>query len=516
MTRALMIQGTASHAGKSVLTAALGCWLRAQGLGVAPFKAQNMSLNSFVTLNGEEIARSQAMQAEALGLEPVADMNPILLKPLDHGCQVIVRGRGVGVMSIHEYYAYKPQAWHAITSAYDRLAAGYDVIVLEGAGSPVEINLKANDLVNMRMAAHADAAVVLVADIERGGVFAQLVGTWELLEPDERVRVIGFLINKFRGDPSLLESGLAYLQRRTGRPVLGVLPYDSRVQLAEEDSLGLVPAAEATGEVDIAVLRLPGLSNFTDFAALARVPGLSVRYVSEVSQLYHPDLIVLPGTRTTLRALEWLRTRHFDQILNRLGADSKGPYILGLCGGFQLLGRVIQDPDHVESEDTRAEALGLLDVDTRFKADKALYRVEAKVIDTTSLGHGCPIAGYEVHQGISRRRDGVKPWLRLRRQPGGEIIEEGAVSLDTRVYGTYVHGLFDDARFCQTLIATLRRRRGLPPLTEEDWCSQRRFWRRRYERLADWLAAHCDLRRVASALGLADASDPANRECRRS
>src|SRR5579884_2593087 len=241
MARALMIQGTASHAGKSVLAAAFGCWLQRRGLRVAPFKAQNMSLNSFVTLDGEEIARSQAVQAEALGLEPRADMNPVLLKPLDHGCQVVVGGHGVGVMSIHEYYAYKPQAWAAITTAYDRLAAAHDAVVLEGAGSPAEINLKANDLVNMRMAAHADAAVVLVADIERGGVFAQLVGTWELLEPDERARVVGFVINKFRGDPTLLESGLGYVERRTGRPVLGVLPYDPAVQLDEEDSLGVVP-----------------------------------------------------------------------------------------------------------------------------------------------------------------------------------------------------------------------------------------------------------------------------------
>src|SRR5437588_1404231 len=240
MARALMIQGTASHVGKSVLTAALGRWLRDRGLRVAPFKAQNMSLNSFVTLRGEEIARSQATQAEALALEPLADMNPVLLKPMDRGCQVVVHGHGVGIMSIQEYYAYKPQAWQAITASYDRLAAGHDAVVLEGAGSPVEINLKAHDLVNMRMAAHAGAAVVLVADIERGGVFAQLVGTWELLEPDERRRVAGFLINKFRGDPSLLASGLEFIHRRTGVPVLGVLPYDPAVQLDEEDSLGLI------------------------------------------------------------------------------------------------------------------------------------------------------------------------------------------------------------------------------------------------------------------------------------
>src|SRR5262245_55802464 len=231
--RALMIQGTASHVGKSVLTAAFGCWLRRRGLAVAPFKAQNMSLNSFVTLGGEEIARSQATQAEALGIEPTADMNPILLKPMERGSQVVVQGHGVGVMSIQEYYAYKPRAWEAITASYARLAALHDSIVPEGAGSPAEINLKANDLVNMRMADHADAAVILVADIERGGVFAQLVGTWELLEPDERQRVIGFIINKFRGDASLLRTGLDYVEQRTGRPILGVLPFDPAVQLDE-------------------------------------------------------------------------------------------------------------------------------------------------------------------------------------------------------------------------------------------------------------------------------------------
>jgi adenosylcobyric acid synthase len=502
MTRALMIQGTASHAGKSVLAAAFGCWLRGQGLRVAPFKAQNMSLNSFVTLAGEEIARSQAMQAEALGLEPVADMNPILLKPLDQGCQVIVQGHGIGIMSIHEYYAYKPHAWQAITASYDRLAAGYDAVVLEGAGSPVEINLKANDLVNMRMARYAGAPVILVADIERGGVFAQLIGTWELLEPDERARVVGFLINKFRGDASLLESGLASVQRRTGRPVLGVLPFDSGVQLDEEDSLGLVSAGEVVGEVEAAVLRLPGLSNFTDFVALARVPGLTVRYVSEPGQLHHPDLVILPGTRTTLRALAWLRARRLDESLARCAADPDGPYILGLCGGYQLLGQSIADPDHVEGEETHAEALGLLAVDTRFRVEKTLHRVEAQVIAVASLGHGCPLVGYEVHQGISHRRNGARPWLRLCRQPLGEVVEDGAVSPEGRVYGTYLHGLFDDARFCRALVAALRQRRGLTPLAAEHWLSQREFCTRRYERLANWLAAHCDLRPVAEALDL--------------
>jgi adenosylcobyric acid synthase len=498
MARALMIQGTASHVGKSVLTAAFGRWLRDRGLRVAPFKAQNMSLNSAVTLRGEEIARSQAAQAEALGLEPTADMNPVLLKPLDQGCQVVVAGHGVGVMSIREYYAYKPHAWRAITGSYDRLAAAHDAVVLEGAGSPVEINLKEHDLVNMRMARHADAAVVLAADIERGGVFAQLVGTWELLEPEERQRVAGFVINKFRGDASLLGPGLEYVRARTGRPVLGVLPYDPAVQLEEEDSLGLEGAA-ATAEVDVAVLRLPGISNFTDFAALARAPGVAVRYVSEPAQLHRPDLIVLPGTRTTVRALEWLRAGGFAEALLAAARRPDGPYLLGVCGGLQLLGRTVADPHAVESACAHAEGLGLLEIDTAFAPRKTLHRVEA-VVAEGSLCAGSAVVGYEVHQGTSTRRDGTRPWLRLRRQPGDTTADDGAVSPDGRVCGAYVHGLFDDARFCRALVDALRRRRGLPPLAAADWLSQRDFLARRHERLGAWLEEFCDLRHLERVL----------------
>lgn len=512
MPRALMVLGTASHAGKSLLAAAFARWLHERGLRVAPFKAQNMSLNSYVTLAGEEIARSQVTQAEAVGLEPSADMNPILLKPLERGSQVIVQGHGVGVMSIHEYYAYKPKAWEAITASYRRLAAAHDVIVLEGAGSPVEINLKDNDLVNLRMAEFADAAVVLVADIERGGVFAQLVGTWELLEAKARDRVVGFIINKFRGEARLLDSGLDFIQERTGRPVLGVLPYDASVQLDEEDSLGLphnsAPLAPGgrgvggEGEIDIAVVRLPGISNFTDFAALARAPSVSVRYVSDPAELQRPDLLILPGTRTTLRALGWLRATGLADATQRLAADSRGPYILGICGGCQILGRTIHDPERVEADVAFAEGLGLLDLETHFQPRKLLARVEAEAIHPAGLCHGCPIIGYEVHQGHSRRLNGAAPWLRIRRQPGGEVAEDGAVGADGRVCGAYVHGLFDDARFCRALIAELRRKRGLAPLADGQWLSQREFWAGRYCRLAGWLSEHCDLRPVARALHL--------------
>jgi adenosylcobyric acid synthase len=495
MARALHVLGTSSHAGKSVLTAAFGCWLRQRGLGVAPFKAQNMSLNSFVTLRGEEVARSQAAQAAALGLEVTADMNPVLLKPLDRGCQVIVQGRGIGVMSIREYYAYKPAAWHAITESYDRLAAGYDAVVLEGAGSPVEINLKENDLVNLRMTAHAGAVAVLVADIERGGVFAQLVGTWELLAPEERSRVVGFVINKMRGDPTLLAPGLAYLRERTGRPVLGVLPFDPAVRLEEEDSLALDEAGSATAEIDVAVVRLPGISNFTDFAALARAPAVAVRYVSAAGQLGRPDLLILPGTRTTVRALDWLRATGMADAILKLAAAADGPLLLGLCGGYQMLGRSVHDPEHVESSEESARGLGLLDVDTRFERCKTLRRIEAEVMSPGLLGAGSSVVGYEVHQGATARREGVPAWLRLR--PSGL---DGAARPDGRVYGTYVHGLFDDARFCRAVVAELRRRRGLAPLPEEAWHGH--FSASDGGKLADWLATHCDLRPVAAALGI--------------
>jgi adenosylcobyric acid synthase len=285
--------------------------------------------------------------------------------------------------------------------------------------------------------------------------------------------------------------------------VLGVLPFDPAVQLEEEDSLGLPADGGATGPVTVAVLRLPGLSNFTDFAVLGRSPEVAVRYVVAPDQLAGADLIVLPGTRTTMRALDWVRQTGLAGALEQAAAAPDGPLILGLCGGYQLLGRGIADPDGVESAEPFREGLGLLQVDTVFERRKLLCRVEGEVTAAGSPGHGCPVVGYEVHQGRTRRRDGVQPWLRLRRQPGGAEVEDGAVAAGGRVCGTYVHGLFDDARFCRALVDQLRQRRGLPPLTGDGWLSQASFWERRYQGLGAWLQAHCDLRPVAAALGLA-------------
>ncbi len=412
-TKALMVLGTASHVGKSLIAAAFCRLLAEEGFRVAPFKAQNMALNSFVTREGGRSAGAQVAQAEAAGIEPHTDMNPILLKPMGGVSQVVLDGDPIGVMSAREYYAAKDRLWPRVTAAYDRLAARFERVVLEGAGSPVEINLTEHDLTNLRMARHADAAVVLVADIERGGVFAQLVGTWELMEPADRARVVGFVINKFRGDPSLLDSGLAYLLERTGVPVLGVLPHRPDLQIDQEDSLGIDetatpdvsdPGADA---LDVAVARIPGLSNFTDFWPLARVPGVRVRYVDHGRDLGHPDLILLPGTRTTVRDLAWLRRTGLAGRIAALASVEDGPLVLGICGGFQMLGTRVEDPLGVESAEPVVEGLGLLDVVTRFAAEKARHRVGGRVGEA-----GPAIAGYEIHMGQTERGPTVRPGSR--------------------------------------------------------------------------------------------------------
>jgi adenosylcobyric acid synthase len=501
-----MVLGTASHVGKSLIAAAFCRLLAESGERVAPFKAQNMALNSAVTPDGGEIGRAQAAQAEAAGVEPHVDMNPILLKPMDGVSQVVVEGAPIGLMSARDYYAARDRFWPCVAAAYDRLARSFDRIVLEGAGSPVEINLAEHDLANLRMARHADAAVVLVADIERGGVFAQLVGTWELLDQKDRARVAGFLINKFRGDEGLLWPGLDALNARTGVPVLGVLPYRPELQIDQEDSLGLAEtasgAASSAGSdtLDVAVARFPGLSNATDFWPLSRTPGVRVRYVAHSAALGRPDLIILPGTKTTMRDLRWLEGVGLAERIRALAADAIGPVVLGICGGFQMLGRTIDDPLGVESDRTHVAGLGLLDVTTRFANAKARYRVTGHLIDGD-----CSITGYEIHMGETERGAGVKPWITFHRAHDETTIFDGAQDAPARVFGTYVHGLFDSLSFTALWVNRLRRRKGLGPLDAANWQSHRAALASRYARLAELLREHVDLGPIWAALGRREA-----------
>ncbi len=499
-----MVLGTASHVGKSVVTTAFCRLLAERGVRVAPFKAQNMALNSYVTREGGEIGRAQAAQAEAAGVDARNAMNPVLLKPTGGVSQVVVDGAPIGVMSARAYYAAKATIWPRIVRAYDRLADEFDVIVLEGAGSPVEVNLVEHDLTNLRMARHADAAVILVADIERGGVFAQLVGTWELLAEADRRRVIGFVINKFRGDVSLLDSGLDFLRERTGVPVLGVLPYRSDLGVDQEDSLGVdettSPEDAQAGPgplIEIAVIRLPHLSNFTDFDPLKQIPGVRLRYVASVARMGRPDVVILPGTKATVLDLDWLRETGLAGAIVAQSTEPSSPTIVGICGGFQMLGRVLEDPHQVESPRISAEGLGLLGVSTRFAAEKHRHRVQGRPVDG-----GPSIVGYEIHMGETTRDEGVRSCFELTRESDGVTLLDGAADPSGRIFGTYVHGLFDRPAYAADFVGRLRERRGLPPLDAVCWEEHRLSRADRYGPLAALMREYVDLGPVWSALGL--------------
>ncbi len=452
MAASIMIQGTMSGVGKSLLCAALCRIFREDGLRVMPFKSQNMALNSFVTRDGLEMGRAQAVQAMAAGVDPDVRMNPILLKPCsDTGSQVIVNGEVRGQMPAAEYFRLKPSLIPDVLAAYRSLEEQADVIVLEGAGSPAEINLRKRDIVNMGLAELVDAPVLLVGDIDRGGVFAQLYGTTELLEPWEKARIQGLILNKFRGDVEILRPGLSMLEEKTGVPVLGVVPW-IQTELDEEDSL-----APALGQVrahkplDVAVIRLPRISNFTDFAPLEDHPLLGVRYVDRPSLLGRPDLLILPGTKSTLDDLLWLRGTGLEPALLRL-ADSGTP-LLGICGGYQMLGRTLADPENTEGGGPRTlRGLGLLPVDTVFEPQKRRLQVRGTLLAQPFAG--CPAEGYEIHTG----RTAVEgtPFCRL---------EDGATDGCTKgnVWGTYLHGLFDSGEVVSALADCLCAARGLDP-----------------------------------------------------
>lgn len=523
MTRAIMIQGTMSNAGKSLLTAGLCRIFRQDGYRVAPFKSQNMALNSFITDRGLEMGRAQVVQAEAADTEPDCDMNPILLKPSsDTGSQVIVNGIPVGTMPAREYFAYKKTLIPVIQKAYERLCRKYDIIVIEGAGSPAEINLKADDIVNMGMAKMAGAPVLLAGDIDRGGVFAQLYGTVMLLEPDERQMVKGLIVNKFRGDGSILEPGVRMLEKLCGIPSVGVVPYMD-IDLEEEDSLstrlqgGMERTDSALSRADIAVIRFPRLSNYTDFHVLEKDGRACVRYVSRLSELGKPDLIILPGTKNTVEDMLWMRQNGLESAIKKKAAA--GLPVWGICGGYQMMGEKLLDRDGTEGGKAGfcIAGMGLFPNVTVFRSEKTRTQVTGvfgRVSGIFSALSGKKVSGYEIHMGetCSEGDSGAKDisvysrgesryFLELREKQlsGNGRKTDGICS--GNLYGTYVHGIFDEPGIASGVIEALLAGKGIAAETSGECGRDYRAYREsQYDRLAGILRESLDMPHIYEIL----------------
>ncbi len=492
--RALMVQGTASFAGKSLLVTGLCRILVRRGFRVAPFKAQNMSLNSGATRDGREIGRAQMVQGEAARLTPHADMNPILLKPSGASCcQVVMRGRVWGDLPAAGSARFMAEAWAAITEGYARLASAFDLVIIEGAGSPAEINCLDRDLANMRMAHLANAAVLLVADMDRGGAFASLYGTWALLPLEDRKRIQGFIFNKLRGDFQGLLSGVARLEKETGVPTLGFLPWLPELCLDEEDGVALDsrrPGARGVGQVHVVILQYPSIANFTDFAPLEQDPAFAVTYATKPEALSSADILILPGSKHTAADLHWIREVRLEQAIRDHGAG--GRVLIGICGGYQMLGRRIADPDGVEGSARETEGLNLLDVETVMGQTKTVWPVTAEPIPGTPLAGLTGLTGYEIHLGVSRVGPGSRPLLRVQRPDGSEVLD-GATSLGGFIWGTSLHGLFEHpgvrAKLAGTRIASGQD--ASPPSRDAQ-----------YDRLADAIEKHLDVPRILALAGL--------------
>ncbi len=480
----LMVQGTTSDAGKSTLVTALCRWARRQGVAVAPFKPQNMALNSAVTADGGEIGRAQAVQAQAAGLEPHTDMNPVLLKPnSDTGAQVIIHGRAVGNMQALAYHGYKQVAMAAVLQSHERLRRQYPLVLVEGAGSPAEINLRAGDIANMGFAEAVDCPVILIADIDKGGVFAHLVGTLALLSPSEQARIQGFVINRFRGDIALLQPGLDWLERRTGKPVLGVLPYLMDFHLEAEDAVDTRQQAKAEDALRVVVPVLPRISNHTDFDPLRLHPQVQLSFVGPGQAMPPADLIVLPGSKSVRADLARLREQGWDAAIAR--HLRYGGKLLGICGGLQMLGRHIHDPHGLEGAAGSSEGLGLLDFETRLEPEKQLRNVRGRLCLEQA-----EVSGYEIHAGVSTGA-GLNGAVSL-----DDGRRDGGLSGDGQVLGTYLHGLFERPEAC----AALLRWAGLREVQAVDYQALRE---RDIERLADLVEAHLDTDQLKALCGLA-------------
>ncbi|SCH95325.1 Cobyric acid synthase [uncultured Blautia sp.] len=498
MAKAIMVQGTMSNAGKSLLAAGLCRIFKQDGYRVAPFKSQNMALNSFITEDGLEMGRAQVMQAEAAGIKPSVLMNPILLKPTnDVGSQVIVNGEVLGTMSARDYFKYKKTLVPDVMKAYNALAEENDIIVIEGAGSPAEINLKDEDIVNMGMAKMAKAPVLLVGDIDRGGVFAQLIGTVELLEEDEKAMVKGLIINKFRGDKTILDPGVEMLEERSRIPVVGVAPYLD-IQLEDEDSLTeRFDRKQEAGVIDIAVIRTPRISNFTDFNPFESIPGVSLRYVKHPRDLHSPDMIILPGTKNTMGDLIWMRESGMEAAV--LKEASRGKLIFGVCGGYQMLGETLSDPHGVENGGSM-KGMGLLPMETVFAEKKTRTRVQGHFEELSGVFaplSGAEVEGYEIHMGESILKENAGTVTRITDSVSGEKKEEGAFS--GNVCGTYIHGIFDKEASAEAMIRVIGEKKGIDVenMTGVDFAA---FKEQQYDILAAELRKHLDMKKIYEIL----------------
>ena len=523
MAKAIMIQGTMSNAGKSLLAAGLCRIFRQDGYRVAPFKSQNMALNSFITEDGLEMGRAQVMQAEAAGIAPDVRMNPILLKPTtDTGSQVIVNGEVLGDMDARKYFAYKKSLMPMVLEAYNSLAAEYDIIVIEGAGSPAEINLKKDDIVNMGLAKAVGAPVLLAGDIDRGGVFAQLLGTHMLLEPDEQALLKGFIINKFRGDKTILDPGIVMLEERGGVPVVGVIPF-MQLDIDDEDSLS--PQLSQTNRppagkpVEIAVVRLPHLSNFTDFNVFSRIQEADLRYVSKPRALGNPDMIILPGTKNTMADLRWLKETGMAAAIDEL--RGQGCPVFGVCGGYQMLGCAISDPEGTE-EGGSAEGLGFLETETVFSKEKRRTRVSGRIAELPGIFKelaGMEIEGYEIHMGrTTQNGSGGKTIADLPcGSPGGgsfSLIKEQRTGIESpdgtacgNIYGTYIHGVFDAPGIARRIVEILADHKGVTLWTCPEEAEKtvqetdsRTYKETQYDILADTMRRYLDMKKIYGIL----------------
>jgi len=513
LAKALMIQGTGSGAGKSLLVAALCRIFRDDGINVAPFKAQNMALNSYITSEGGEIGRAQALQAEAAKIAPTVDMNPILLKASgEAGSQVIIHGKVHSTMKAGEYYAFKKEAWKAVTKSFNSLSKKHELIIMEGAGSPAEINLMAVDIVNMSIAKHAKAPVILVGDIDKGGVFASLYGTVKLLGKDSR-HIKAYVINKFRGDLSILKPGLEMISEKTGTPVIGVLPYINNIDLPEEDGLALQRISNFKFQISnpvkikIVVVRLQYIANFTDFDPFLYEPDVEIVYSRNTAEIGNADMVIIPGSKNTIKDLTFLKESHLDESIKQ--AFSKGIQIMGMCGGYQMLGEKIYDPHGIESPHKEVDGLGLLDIETTFDKTKVTSQVEAEILGFGDWGLGISketnprpltpnplLKGYEIHMGISKGDIGLFKLRRL--SSNSSLILDG--SINGNCWGTYIHGIFENDSFRRRIINSLREQRKLPPIDSAIKYSEMK--EKAIDALADIVKQNLDMAFINRIIGL--------------